>query len=106
VLQTEFDLHAFLVNGLQKATALLVGDLETSPDDAICLFFVGVVFHWIIAHRLRGLTGIKKRILCSRKDMCPQITGQIHADAEKKNSEFFICVNLPGYLRAKFFLPS
>jgi hypothetical protein len=34
-----------------------------------------------------------------REDLGPQITEPMHADVERKNSEFFICVNL-RHLRA------
>jgi hypothetical protein len=35
----------------------------------------------------------------TRKGLCPQITGQMHADGERKNSPSFICVHL-RHLRA------
>jgi hypothetical protein len=40
----------------------------------------------------------KKSLEGAREDHCPQMT-QMHADGEKKNSEFIICVNL-RHLRA------
>jgi hypothetical protein len=39
------------------------------------------------------------RLISERKGLCPQITGPMHADGEKENSGFFICVHL-RHLRA------